>query len=229
MFRLNTGSALISRTRFFLIRPACLLVPVAAINAFSPLVSARTIEPDVGRLRLISTETTPSVRRGAHDFGVIYLAAKEPPERPRPTSNRSAQSKTSRPQAESTQARLNRVTEENRALKAELATLIESRRKSGPTPEELAAKVRELNTELMAIRQTSANALQVQAERDHLHESVIKLERELESVKRSKQSLEADSRQDWFLVGAGVLLAGLILGMIIPHLGWRKRSSWDSF
>jgi SH3 domain protein len=229
MFRLTPGSPVIFQTRLFSTRALCLLATLAAIDAVSPMAAARSVGANLGRSGPISAGTHAPSELGAEDSGILHLAAKEPSERSRPTSHRSAQSKTSRPQTESTQARLNRVTEENRALKAELATLTANQHRSGPTAEELAARVQELNTELMAIRQTAANALRVQAERDHLHESVIKLERELESVKRGKQSLEADSRQDWFLVGAGVLLAGLILGMIIPQLGWRKRSHWDSF
>jgi SH3 domain protein len=122
------------------------------------------------------------------------------------------------------------LSEENRTLKADLAALnAASRGNTGATIQELETQVQQLGTELMAIRQTSANALQIQAERDHLHESVIRLERELEAVKRAKQSLEADARQNWFLIGAGVLLGGLVLGLIIPQLSWRRRSNWESF
>jgi len=126
------------------------------------------------------------------------------------------------------QQRINELTDENRALKAQIAALSVNRSSSGETLPELEARAQTLGTELAAIRQSSANALQIQAERDHLHESVVKLQRELESVKRAKHSLEADSRQGWFLVGAGVLAGGLILGLIIPRLSWRKRSSWDT-
>lgn len=95
--------------------------------------------------------------------------------------------------------------------------------------EELNAEVQRLNSELISIRQASANALQIQAERDELQQNVIHLERELESTKREKQALDEDQRQRWFFIGAVVLTAGLLLGLILPRLTWRKRSSWDSF
>jgi SH3 domain protein len=127
------------------------------------------------------------------------------------------------------QQRINDLTDENRLLKGQVAALSVNRGSSGETIPELEAKIQELRNELMTIRQSSANALQIQAERDHLHESVVRLERELETVKRAKVSLEADSRQSWFLVGGGVMLGGIALGLILPHLSWRKRSSWDTF
>ncbi|NJD05784.1 MAG: TIGR04211 family SH3 domain-containing protein, partial [Methylococcaceae bacterium] len=69
----------------------------------------------------------------------------------------------------------------------------------------------------------------IQAERDQLQETVINLQRDLESLKRAKQAQEADVRQNWFMIGAGVLFSGVLLGLILPRMSWRKRSSWDSF
>ncbi|HUL11872.1 MAG TPA: TIGR04211 family SH3 domain-containing protein [Methylococcaceae bacterium] len=117
---------------------------------------------------------------------------------------------------------LEQLGEENKALKNELAALKiakDSAEKSG----------RDMNTELIAIRHASANAIQIQAERDQLQEKVIDLERELETTRREKQALDDDIKQDWFLIGAGVLFGGMLLGLILPRLSWRKRDSWNSF
>lgn len=100
---------------------------------------------------------------------------------------------------------------------------------SARSPEELLIEVQRLNSELISVRQASANALQIQAERDELQHSVINLERELESTRREKQALDEDQRQRWFLLGALVLAGGLLLGLVLPRFTWRKRSSWDSF
>jgi SH3 domain protein len=97
------------------------------------------------------------------------------------------------------------------------------------TAQQLQAELQRQNTELIAIRQASSNALQIQAERDQLQESVISLERELESLRREKNALDQDNRQDWFLAGAGVLIIGILIGAFLPRFGWRKKSSWDSF
>jgi SH3 domain protein len=111
---------------------------------------------------------------------------------------------------------------ENKQIKAELATL-----KAGK--DEADKMVQQLNTELIAIRQASANALQIQAERDRLQGRVIDLERDLETTRREKSALDGDYRQNWFLIGASVLFGGMMLGILLPRLSWRKRSHWDSF
>jgi SH3 domain protein len=119
--------------------------------------------------------------------------------------------------------------DDSKALRAELAALKESKSHADHAVEDLSAELQRLNGELIAIRQAAANALQIQAERDKLQESVINLERGLEAIKREKQALENDQRQDWFLIGAGVLSGGLILGLALPRISWRKRNHWDSF
>lgn len=116
--------------------------------------------------------------------------------------------------------------EEIRKLKAELVALRGGQESADPSSQR--AEIERLNTELIAIRQASANALQIQQERDRLQERVIDLERDLETVRREKSALDGDS-QDWFLIGAGVLFAGILLGILLPRLNWRKRSHWDSF
>ena len=173
---------------------------------------------DAGRAAQSGPGTAPTPWEPAP---FIQLAAADP--------HKPAGKTTARPKVDPRQQRINELTEENRSLKAQISALSVNRGSSGESIPELEARIQELRNELMTIRQSAANALQIQAERDHLHESVVRLERELETVKRAKVSLEADSRQSWFLVGAGVMLGGIVLGLILPHLSWRKRSSWDTF
>jgi SH3 domain protein len=125
--------------------------------------------------------------------------------------------------------KFNSLQEENKTLKDELAALRAGKDAADKTAQESTGEANRLNTELIAIRQASANAIQIQAERDQLQETVINLQRDLESLRREKHAQEADIRQNWFLIGASVLFGGMLLGLILPRLSWRKRSSWDSF
>ena len=52
------------------------------------------------------------------------------------------------------------------------------------------------------------------------------LEKELQLIQQENQSLKDRSQREWFIAGAGVLLGGMLLGLIIPKLRWRKKSGW---
>ena len=50
----------------------------------------------------------------------------------------------------------------------------------------------------------------------------------MESTELKKAGLKDRTARDWFMVGAGVVILGMIIGLIIPRIRWRKKSSWDS-
>lgn len=85
-----------------------------------------------------------------------------------------------------------------------------------------------LSRDLAQLKETSNNAVQILQERNQLQQRVVTIERELESLKRENDTLMSSDAQDWFLVGSGVLLLGIILGFILPKISWRKKSSWQS-
>lgn len=89
-----------------------------------------------------------------------------------------------------------------------------------------------LEQELSGIKRTASNAIRVTNERNELRMQVTELTRELENLKQENRELSNDTAQDWFIIGAGVVIAGIILGLILPHLRVQRRrstSSWDSF
>ncbi len=48
-----------------------------------------------------------------------------------------------------------------------------------------------------------------------------------EELEDRNRELGERNRQRWFIVGAGVLVTGLVLGLILPLLRPRRRSSWS--
>lgn len=125
--------------------------------------------------------------------------------------------------------RLAALQEENQRLKTELATLRHGKDSAEKTNQSISAEMSRLNSEVTAIRQASANVLQIQNERDQLTQEKVTLESQLETLKREKQAMDSSNQQDWFMIGAGVLFGGIVLGLILPRISWRKKSSWDSF
>jgi len=91
------------------------------------------------------------------------------------------------------------------------------------------ARADKAERELARIRRVSADALRLAEEHQRLKRRVLDLERELRLAQEENDALRDRTARDWFMVGAGVLLAGIVVGLVLPRIRWRRRSSWDSF
>jgi SH3 domain protein len=47
----------------------------------------------------------------------------------------------------------------------------------------------------------------------------------LNNVQQENENLRDRTARDWFIVGAGVVLVGIIIGLIIPKIRFRKKKS----
>ena len=120
------------------------------------------------------------------------------------------------------------LTEENKALRTELDTLKTHYREASEMKEDLTVESQRLGNELTMIREASANTIQLMEERNQFQEKSIALEHEMENLRREKEALAEDDSQSWFLIGAGVVTGGVLLGLLLPKLTVRRRR-WDSF
>lgn len=82
---------------------------------------------------------------------------------------------------------------------------------------------KDLEVELAALKQTSANAVQIAEERSELRKQIANMTRELEEKKAEILESRTNSNLHWFLVGAGVLFGGFVLGLVLPNLRLRRR------
>lgn len=114
-------------------------------------------------------------------------------------------------------------------LRGRLATLTEEHETLQDEYQRLKQAKERVEKEFAALRQTATNAVRIADERNELLERVASLTREIEGVRQQNRELENKTAQDWFLIGAGVVVGGIILGLILPHLRVRRRkSSWGS-
>lgn len=127
--------------------------------------------------------------------------------------------------AEAQQA-LEPLTTENADLKARIDTLTAEKTELESSYEQLSEENRRLSQELTQIRRTAANAVAIDEQNKTLQERVVALEQALQIAQQENQSLSDRSDKRWFLLGAGVLLLGIILGLIVPRLRWQKRNRW---
>lgn len=128
-------------------------------------------------------------------------------------------------QAEQTVAQLQ---SEVTRLKEQLANVSGDHKTLEKEQQSLDAQNRRLQEELNKIRQTAANALNLDSENQTLKNRVFTLETESQVLKQQTDTLKDRSQRDWFIAGAGVIFAGIILGLILPRIKLRKKSGWDS-
>lgn len=86
-----------------------------------------------------------------------------------------------------------------------------------------------LSKELENLRRTASNAVALDNENRLLKEGLQEKEHEAQLLIIENSALKDNNAKTWFLVGAAVLIAGLLLGLIIPRLRFHKKSSWGSF
>lgn len=83
-----------------------------------------------------------------------------------------------------------------------------------------------VSRELADIRTASANVVEIRDRNTSLQQRVIALERQVEELTANNERLARRSNQNWFVVGAAVLLAGIVLGLVAPSLRRKRRSDW---
>jgi SH3 domain protein len=124
--------------------------------------------------------------------------------------------------------KLARLELENRKLSASLEDLQKTKGSIDTEREQLVKENRKLSQELEEIRRAASSALAIDAENKQLKSRIVAYERQAQSLQQENEGLKDRTARDWFMVGAGVVILGMIIGLIIPRIRWRKKSSWDS-
>lgn len=123
---------------------------------------------------------------------------------------------------------LARLELENRKLKTSFTELQKAKGSTDQERSALNKKNRQITQELEEIRRTASSALAIDAENKNLKSKIVAYERQLQTLQQENEGLKDRTARDWFMVGAGVVLLGMIIGLIIPRIRWRKKSSWDT-
>lgn len=124
--------------------------------------------------------------------------------------------------------KLAQLTTDNQRLKAELSELGSKEANVSKDYKSLTVANKKQAEELAHLRQVSAKPLKLENENLRLKKELLDLENEHTLLSQETQMLRDSSDREWFLNGAGVIIVGIILGLIIPRLKLRKKSSWSS-
>lgn len=128
----------------------------------------------------------------------------------------------------SAEAKAAKLEEENGRLKKELAEVSAKESEVSKQHQAVSAEQKKLTDELNQLRRVAAKPLQLENENQQLKKQLLDLENEHELLRRENQMLNDSSDREWFLTGAGVIIGGIILGLILPSLRPRKKSTWSS-
>jgi SH3 domain protein len=83
-----------------------------------------------------------------------------------------------------------------------------------------------LSDELSEVRAASANAIALRDQNESLRRRNNTMSQQIDELTASNRELASRNNQNWFVVGALVLVAGIVVGLIAPSLRRKRRSSW---
>ncbi len=129
-----------------------------------------------------------------------------------------------RSQLNSAQRNLSQVREENQQLRASLE-------EAQQRVQSLESGLTDTSSERDRLEQQleqASRGLQLHSENEELKKEVIDLRREIQDLSHETERLRDRNDQRWFIVGSGVLAFGILMGLILPRIRWRKRNSWGS-
>ncbi|PFG09210.1 MULTISPECIES: TIGR04211 family SH3 domain-containing protein [unclassified Marinobacter] len=91
----------------------------------------------------------------------------------------------------------------------------------------LADRSSELMAELKRIKDIASNAINLERRNGELLEENQKIRNELEVLTAENERMEAGKESDFMLLGAGLVLGGVLLALLIPMLKpTRKNDNW---
>lgn len=112
------------------------------------------------------------------------------------------------------------------ALQKELQELQSANKELQESRDAFVEQAQSLDTELADIKRTASSTIQIRDDNRRLQDEVQSLSSQLEILKRDFTVVRDSRQRDWFIAGAGVLLGGMVLGLVIPKIRWKRKRGW---
>ena len=111
-------------------------------------------------------------------------------------------------------------------VKEDFAILSKEHKTLSNTQTTLSADKKQLDTELARLNEVAKKPIILDRQNRQLQQKNVTLEKDLQRLNQENHSLKDRSQREWFIAGALVLFGGIVLGILIPKLRGRKRSTW---
>lgn len=117
--------------------------------------------------------------------------------------------------------------EGTRSENAALELALDEREARVKELEQTVAGLEARNGELEAELERAADGLELADENERMEEVMTDLQHRVGRLEGERAALLERQQRDLFLAGVGVLVGGVLLGLILPHLRLRRRKRWD--
>lgn len=124
------------------------------------------------------------------------------------------------------EARLLKTRTALKKIKESYATLSKDHKSVTQTQAALSSDKKQLDAELARLNEVAKKPIILDKQNRLLQQKNVTLEKDLQRLNQENHSLNDRSQREWFIAGALVLFGGIVLGLLIPKLRGRKRSSW---
>jgi len=111
-------------------------------------------------------------------------------------------------------------------LSDELKTLQASKSTADKESRHLKQQNKKLSGKLSDITRVSSNAIQISSDNQRMKKRLAETDREIQFLQQENANLQDRSNRDWFVVGALVVIASMVFGIVLTRIRWKKKSSW---
>lgn len=134
-----------------------------------------------------------------------------------------------REQLQQLTSQLTDAQETGSSLSSQLEAIRAQQRQAEQRVASLEQEKQALETELAEIRRTAADVLAIDEQNRRLQEELTDAQIRVDTLEEENRNLSGQRNRNWFIAGASVLFAGMLLGIWLPRIRWQRRSRYDSF
>ena len=130
-------------------------------------------------------------------------------------------------QLASLQVKYDKLKEDYTVVKTELDSLKSEHSKVAKGSDKLETQYKALQDRMARLNEVAAKPILLDQENRELKEQNVTLANEMNLIRQENQILKDRSDRDWFIAGAGVVLIGVILGLLLPKIRMRRKDGWS--